>query len=60
PTEHSLSHRHDPEVAHILSKIHAYNRVFGGQPSSLFQVPIFFRSCFLSLIALFCGIDSEW
>ncbi|XP_027903240.1 E3 ubiquitin-protein ligase RNF170 isoform X2 [Vigna unguiculata] len=37
PTEHSLSHRHDPEVAHILSKIHAYNRVFGGQPSSLFQ-----------------------
>ncbi|KAG2372175.1 uncharacterized protein HKW66_Vig0209570 [Vigna angularis] len=37
PTEHSLSQRHDPEVAQILSKIHAYNRVFGGQPSSFFQ-----------------------
>ncbi|ESW20616.1 hypothetical protein PHAVU_005G001800 [Phaseolus vulgaris] len=37
PTEHSLRQRHDPEVAQILSKIHAYNRVFGGQPSSFFQ-----------------------
>ena len=47
PTEHSLRQRHDPEVAQILSKIHAYNRVFGGQPSSFFQVPILFLSCFL-------------
>ncbi|KOM28710.1 hypothetical protein LR48_Vigan564s002000 [Vigna angularis] len=37
PTEHSLSQRHDPEVAQILSKIHAYNRVFGGQSSSFFK-----------------------
>jgi len=49
PTEHSLRQRDDPEVAQIFSKIHAYNRVFGGQPSSFFQVPILFLSSFLPL-----------
>ncbi|BAT75826.1 uncharacterized protein HKW66_Vig0032170 [Vigna angularis] len=34
---YSLSQRHDLEVAPIFSKIHTYNCVFGGQPSSFFQ-----------------------
>ncbi|KAL2344782.1 hypothetical protein Fmac_006067 [Flemingia macrophylla] len=37
PTQDSLRQTHDPEVAQILSKIHAYNRFFGGQPTSLLQ-----------------------
>ena len=37
PTEESLRQQQDPEVSQILSKIHAYNRFFGGQPTTLYQ-----------------------
>ncbi|XP_020236614.1 E3 ubiquitin-protein ligase RNF170 isoform X1 [Cajanus cajan] len=55
PTEDSLRQNHDPEVAQILSKIHAYNRFFGGQPTSLLQVSIynFFIISYLLIITLY-------
>ncbi|RDX97785.1 E3 ubiquitin-protein ligase RNF170 [Mucuna pruriens] len=37
PTQHSLAQRHQPQVSHILSKIHSYNRFFGAQPTTLLQ-----------------------
>ncbi|XP_027347309.1 E3 ubiquitin-protein ligase RNF170-like [Abrus precatorius] len=37
PNDDSLRQRDDPEVAQILSKIHTYNRFFGGNPTGLLQ-----------------------
>ncbi|KAK7322368.1 hypothetical protein VNO77_25747 [Canavalia gladiata] len=37
PTEESLRQRHDPQVANILSTVHAYNRFFGGRPTTIVQ-----------------------
>ncbi|MED6205101.1 hypothetical protein PIB30_015012 [Stylosanthes scabra] len=37
PTDDSLSHRHDPEVANALDKIQRYNRLFGEREGGLLQ-----------------------
>ncbi|KAG8633454.1 hypothetical protein MANES_18G106200v8 [Manihot esculenta] len=37
PSETSQRERHNPEVAEILQKVQAYNRLFGGQTSGLIQ-----------------------
>ncbi|XP_028770515.1 E3 ubiquitin-protein ligase RNF170-like [Neltuma alba] len=37
PTEDFLRQRYDPEVAEVLQGIEAYNRLFGGQATGLFQ-----------------------
>ncbi|MED6132718.1 hypothetical protein PIB30_021544 [Stylosanthes scabra] len=37
PTDDSLSHRHDPEVANALHKIQRYNRLFGEREGGLLQ-----------------------
>ena len=38
PGEASLRRHHDPEVAEILRKVEAYNRLFGGRSNGLIQV----------------------
>ncbi|KAG8635674.1 hypothetical protein MANES_16G058241v8 [Manihot esculenta] len=37
PSETSQRERHNPEVAEILQKVQAYNRLFGGQTNGLIQ-----------------------
>ncbi|KAI4331772.1 hypothetical protein L6164_016729 [Bauhinia variegata] len=37
PSEDSLRHRPDPEVAQILGRVETYNRLFGGSTTSLIQ-----------------------
>lgn len=54
PTDQSLTHRHDPEVSHILSKIHTYNRFFGarspGHIQRLLDLPFLLRRLFRDFI----------
>lgn len=37
PTEASLRHRNDPEVANIISRVESYNRIYGERSSGLIQ-----------------------
>lgn len=54
PTDQSLNNRHDPEVSHLLSKIHTYNRFFGersaGHIQRLLDLPFLLRRLFRDFI----------
>ncbi|XP_021600328.1 E3 ubiquitin-protein ligase RNF170 isoform X1 [Manihot esculenta] len=62
PGETSQREHHNPEVAEILQKVQAYNRLFGGQTSGLFQnqvVGVFGIVFFLGQLVMKLGVISN-